>query len=85
MGFEAASILAAAGCSNFAQFRTIWKVRKSAEKLSEKHKITSLPFVPDQTNFDSVAEYVEKIAEGFGKINVLVKNAAFRQNETRRK
>lgn len=75
LGFDAASVLAAAGCHVAITSRDLESAEISAKNLSEKYQIEAFPLALDQTNFDSVAESVEKIVKRFGKIDILVNNA----------
>jgi NAD(P)-dependent dehydrogenase (short-subunit alcohol dehydrogenase family) len=75
LGFDAASVLAAAGCNVAITSRDIKSAKDSAQKIEQNYKIEALPLVLDQTNFDSVAETVNEIVERFGKIDILINNA----------
>jgi NAD(P)-dependent dehydrogenase (short-subunit alcohol dehydrogenase family) len=75
LGFDAASILAAAGCDVAITSRDFESAQSSAEKIIQAYYVKALPLALDQTNFDSVVETVDKTLERFGKIDILVNNA----------
>jgi NAD(P)-dependent dehydrogenase (short-subunit alcohol dehydrogenase family) len=75
LGFDAASVLAAAGCDVAITSRDIESAKDSAQKIEQNYNVEALPLSLDQTNFDSVAATVGKVVEQFGKIDILVNNA----------
>lgn len=75
LGFDAASILAAAGCNVVITSRDLQSAKSSAAQLAGTYKIQTLPLALDQTNFEAVAECVGHALEMFGKIDILVNNA----------
>lgn len=75
LGFDAASVLAAAGCDVVITSRDLESAENSAKKLAETYNIETLGLKLNQTEFDSVAETVNNIVEKFGKIDILINNA----------
>lgn len=75
LGFDAACVLAAAGCRVAITSRGLESAETSAKQIAEKYNIETFGISLDQTNFESVAETVGKTIERFGKIDVLVNNA----------
>lgn len=75
LGFDAACVLAAAGCNVAITSRDLESAKISAQQIAEKYNVETFPLALDQRNADSVAETIGRIIERFGKIDVLVNNA----------
>ncbi|HEY8561622.1 MAG TPA: SDR family oxidoreductase [Pyrinomonadaceae bacterium] len=75
LGFDAASVLAAAGCRLAITSRDVESAQNSARKLTENYGIETLPLALDQRNAAAVAETVSQVKERFGGIDILVNNA----------
>ena len=75
LGYDAASILAAAGCHVAISSRQIDRARQSAEELSRRYSIETLPLALDQTIFEQVADAAERVRAWKRRIDILVNNA----------
>jgi NAD(P)-dependent dehydrogenase (short-subunit alcohol dehydrogenase family) len=71
LGFDAASILAAAGANVIVTSRNADHAEQSAKQLTERFGVGARGFPLDQTNFEQVAG----LAEMAGPVDVLVNNA----------
>lgn len=75
LGFDAASVLAAAGCAVAITSRDEGKARESAQKLREKYGVETAAFGLNQRDASSVAEVAAAVAEWKPRLDVLVNNA----------
>lgn len=75
LGFDAASILAAAGSHLIVTSRDASKAQESAKKLADKYKVETLGLALDQTSAANVAETVATAHKWKGRIDVLINNA----------
>jgi NAD(P)-dependent dehydrogenase (short-subunit alcohol dehydrogenase family) len=75
LGFDAASILAAAGCHLAVTSRTLESAQRSAEAISTRYSVETLALQLDQTDFRDVARVFAAVQAWKGHIDVLVNNA----------
>jgi NAD(P)-dependent dehydrogenase (short-subunit alcohol dehydrogenase family) len=75
LGFDAASVLAAAGCSVAITSRDPGRGRHSAEKLQREYGVDTLSLPLDQTEYTQVEEVAGKVERWKGGIDILVNNA----------
>lgn len=75
LGFDAACVLAAAGCDLAITSRDSESAEKSAKEIAGKYGVETIGLALDQIDFESVVETVSKVIERFGKIDILVNNA----------
>jgi NAD(P)-dependent dehydrogenase (short-subunit alcohol dehydrogenase family) len=75
LGYDAASILAAAGCHVAITSRDGDSARASAERLAAAYGVDALGLALDQTRFAAVAAAVDETAAWKGRIDILVNNA----------
>jgi NAD(P)-dependent dehydrogenase (short-subunit alcohol dehydrogenase family) len=75
LGFDAASILAAAGCAVAITSRRMDSARQTAERLCKAHGGEQLPLQLDQTRFEEVERAVADVHAWKGRIDILVNNA----------
>lgn len=75
LGFDAASILAAAGCHVAITSRSAIAAEKASAELAERYGVESKAFVLDQTIFDDVAQVAAASLAWKGRLDILVNNA----------
>jgi NAD(P)-dependent dehydrogenase (short-subunit alcohol dehydrogenase family) len=75
LGFDAASILGAAGCDLAITSRDPARLKASAKKLQETYGVEVLPVELDQTDFQSVSRAAKAVSAWKGRIDILVNNA----------
>ncbi|MBS1801357.1 MAG: SDR family oxidoreductase [Acidobacteria bacterium] len=75
LGFDAAGILAAAGCDVAITSRNLARSQESAEKLRQKYSRDVLPIEMDQTCYTDVSEAACRVRDWKGRIDILVNNA----------
>lgn len=75
LGFDAACVLAAAGCDVAVTSRSQDRACASAEKLKRRYGVDALGLALDQTGAAQVAAVVRRVHEWKGHIDVLVNNA----------
>lgn len=75
LGFDAACILAAAGCDVAITSRKRTQLQESAEKLRRKYSTDVLPIELDQTCYAEVSAARRRVQEWKGRIDILVNNA----------
>ena len=75
LGFDAACILAAAGCDVAVTSRTAEAAQGSARSIAEQYGGSAAGFALDQTRFEDVARMAGEVLAWRGRIDVLVNNA----------
>lgn len=75
LGFDAASILAAAGCDVAITSRDLVRSQESAEKLRQQYSTDVLPVELDQTCYTDVSAAARRVWDWKGRIDILVNNA----------
>ena len=75
LGYDAACILAAAGCQVTITSRDGDSARASAERLAAAYGVETLGLALDQTRFANVAAAVDEAVAWKGRIDILVNNA----------
>ena len=75
LGFDAASILAAAGCDVAITSRDLVRSEESARKLRQKYSTDALPIQMDQACHTDVSAAVRRVRDWKGRIDILVNNA----------
>jgi len=75
LGFDAASILAAAGCHVAITSRSAETAAASARELGERYGVDTAGFELDQTRFESVGAAAAGVLRWKGRIDILVNNA----------
>lgn len=75
LGYDAASILAAAGCDVAITSRDGDSAEASAERLAAAYGVETLGLELDQTRFAAVAAAVDRAVAWKGRIDILVNNA----------
>ena len=75
LGFDAASVLAAAGCDLAITSRFLDRARESAEKLQDSYGVEVLPLELDHTDFPSVSKIAQQAHRWKGRVDILVNNA----------
>lgn len=75
LGFDAASILAAAGCHVAITSRGIDRAKAAADRLSQEFGREALPLALDQTAHSQAAAAVAAAAAWKGRLDILVNNA----------
>lgn len=75
LGFDAACVLAAAGCHVAITSRSLENAQKSAEELSQRYSRDALPLALDQTDFAQVAAVSQSAMTWKGRIDILINNA----------
>jgi NAD(P)-dependent dehydrogenase (short-subunit alcohol dehydrogenase family) len=75
LGFDAASVLAAAGCDVAVTSRDGNRARGSAERLECEYGIATFSTALDQTVYAQVEEMVRAVEGWKGRIDILVNNA----------
>ena len=75
LGFDAASILAAAGCHVAVTSRSAEDAGAAAAALAERYAVDCTGFALDQTRFDDVARVSEAALNWKGRVDILVNNA----------
>jgi NAD(P)-dependent dehydrogenase (short-subunit alcohol dehydrogenase family) len=75
LGFDAASILAAAGCHLVITSRDAARAEQAAEKLRCTYTVDVLPLLLDQTDFANTQETGRAAERWKGHVDILVNNA----------
>jgi len=75
LGFDAAGILAAAGCDVVITSRNLERSQESAETLRQKYSTDVLPIEMDQTCYTDVSAAARRVWDWKGRIDILVNNA----------
>lgn len=75
LGFDAACILAAAGCDVIITSRNLTQSRQSAEKLRVKYSVDVLPLELDQTSHAEVSAVACRVRDWKGRVDILINNA----------
>jgi NAD(P)-dependent dehydrogenase (short-subunit alcohol dehydrogenase family) len=75
LGFDAASVLAAAGCHVAITSRTLTTAQQSADKLAKRYGVDTLALAMEQTNHEQICQMTQQVVAWKGKIDVLVNNA----------
>lgn len=75
LGYDAASILAAAGANVVISSRDEEKAKKSASDLQNKYGVDCLAVSLDQNSYENVAACFEKVFLWKGKLDIVVNNA----------
>jgi len=75
LGFDAASILAAAGCHVAITSRNLQRSQESAETLRQKYSTDALQLEMDQTCYTDVSAAARRVWDWKGRIDILVNNA----------
>jgi len=75
LGFDAASVLAGAGCHLVITSRDPDRAGRSAENLRSTYGIDVLPLTLDQTDLDQIPQVVSQAQRWKGRLDVLVNNA----------
>lgn len=75
LGFDAASILAAAGCDVAITSRKLKQSQAAAERLRQEYVVEVLPLELDQTCYGSVSATAHQVWDWKGKLDILVNNA----------
>jgi len=75
LGFDATSILAAAGSDLAITSRDLSRAEQSAEQIRDRYHIDVLPVRLDQTDFTSVCRVADEVHAWKGGIDILVNNA----------
>ena len=75
LGFDAACVLAGAGCDLVITSRDAERARQSAARLTDKFGVDVLPLALDQTEAAQVQQVIARAWEWKGKIGILVNNA----------
>jgi len=75
LGFDAASVLCAAGCNVAITSRQLTEAKESARKLHDIYKAEILPLELDHTDFESVCNVVGRVHNWKGHIEIFVNNA----------
>jgi len=75
LGFDAASILAAAGCDIIITSRNADKAQRAGDLLKEKYGVDCLGVEMEQSNYNSVLACFEISKAWKGKLDIVVNNA----------
>ncbi len=75
LGFDAADVLAEAGCDLIITSRTLENAQASAEKLRKLHDHEVLPLALDVCEYEMVFEVIEQASQWKGRLDILVNNA----------
>jgi NAD(P)-dependent dehydrogenase (short-subunit alcohol dehydrogenase family) len=75
LGFDAASILAAAGCRIAVTSRSAAGAAVAATELTQRYGVESTGLELDQTRFEDVARVMEAALKWKGAVDILVNNA----------
>jgi len=75
LGFDAASVLAGAGCHLVITSRDLGRARQSAENLRSEFGVDILPLALEQTDLGQIPQVVQEAHRWKGRIDVLVNNA----------
>ncbi len=75
LGFDAADVLAEAGCDLVITSRKLENAKAAAGQLEDRHKINVLPLALDVCVYDMVAEAISVASEWKGHLDILVNNA----------
>lgn len=81
LGFDAADVLAAAGCDVAITSRSLTQSQESADKLRRKHSASVLPIEMDQTRYTDVSAAARQVWDWKGRIDILVNNAGGSGND----
>src|SRR5438067_1448479 len=75
LGKATAEGLAAEGCKLAMCSRTQSSIDAAAEQIAKKHKVETFAQALDVADPEAVREFVAKVAESFGRIDICVTNA----------
>jgi NAD(P)-dependent dehydrogenase (short-subunit alcohol dehydrogenase family) len=75
LGYDASSILAAAGCDIALTSRNLKSAEAAANQLQDIYGVDTLPLELDQTSFDDVADVVRQVLTWKPQLHILVNNA----------
>ena len=75
IGFDAADVLAEAGCDLVITSRKLEKAKAAAIQLEDRHNINVLPLALDVCVYEMVVEAVTVASEWKGHLDILVNNA----------
>ena len=75
LGYDAACVLAAAGCDVAITSRALDQAQKSAEQISREFSVEVLPQQLDQTEYQQVAQVARSVHEWKGSVDILINNA----------
>jgi len=75
LGFDAASILAAAGCAVVVTSRNREAAQAACTRLQQRYGAPTLPLALDHTNWASVRDAATRAVEWQGRIDILINNA----------
>lgn len=75
LGFDAASVLAAAGCDVAITSRDLARATEAAEELRRKYGVDSLPLELDQTSPEQTSAAARGVLEWKQRVDILVNNA----------
>jgi NAD(P)-dependent dehydrogenase (short-subunit alcohol dehydrogenase family) len=80
LGFDAASILAAAGCDVAITSRDLERSQEASGNLRQKYSTDVLPIEMDQTSYADVAAAARQVRDWKGRLDILVNNAGGTEN-----
>ena len=75
LGFDAADVLAEAGCHLVITSRQLENARSAAEKLKSQHSGEVMPLALDVCKYPNVTEVIKKVGDWKGHLDILVNNA----------
>ena len=75
LGFDAASVLAGAGCNLVITSRDLERAGRSAERLRSEYGIDVLPLALEQTDLAQIPQIVQEAHRWKGRLDILVNNA----------
>ena len=75
LGYDAACILAAAGCDVAITSRTLERAQEAAEQISRDYAVEVLPQQLDQTDYHQVAQLASRVHEWKDSVDILINNA----------
>jgi len=75
LGFDAASILAAAGCHLAISSRSLESAEAAAKRVRERYGVETLALTMDQRRNEDVAEAFRQVTKWKGRLDILVNNA----------
>lgn len=85
LGYDAACILAAAGCAVAITSRRLEQAQKSAEQIRRDFSVEVLPQQLDQIEYQEVAKLARTVNEWKGSVDILVNNAGGEFGESARR
>jgi NAD(P)-dependent dehydrogenase (short-subunit alcohol dehydrogenase family) len=75
LGYDAATVLAAAGCDVVITSRSLQRAEQASESIQRTHGVSVLPLELDQTEFENVAAAATRSQAWKNRIDILVNNA----------